>query len=57
MMSLRGDGFVSARHSRRAYLYACSTVKRFRAHKRCAALPWATLEGALNNQQDVVTVR
>lgn len=30
------------------------TVKKFPARTRCAALPWATLEGALNQQDSVV---
>lgn len=33
------------------------TVRRFPSRMDCAALPWATLEGALDNQQDTVFVR
>jgi nitrogen fixation protein NifU and related proteins len=32
------------------------TVKRFPARTRCAVLPWATLEAALNNKAEVVSV-
>jgi nitrogen fixation NifU-like protein len=33
------------------------TVQKFPSRNRCAALPWATLEGALDNSQDTVFVR
>ena len=32
------------------------TVRQFPARARCALLPWATLEGALDNQQEPVTL-
>ena len=33
------------------------TVQKYPSRVRCAALPWATLEGALDNLQDTVSVR
>ncbi len=33
------------------------TVRKFPSRHRCAVLPWATLEGALDNAQTVVSVR
>ena len=32
------------------------TVKRFPARTRCAVLPWVTLEAALNNDSQIVSV-
>lgn len=33
------------------------TVRKFPSRNRCAVLPWATLDGALDNSQTVISVR
>jgi nitrogen fixation protein NifU and related proteins len=54
-LSDRGDSQVhGVSREQRAIL---DTVRKFPSRYRCAVLPWATLEGALDNRQDTVFVR
>lgn len=49
--ALPGDGATTGQRA------IIATVRSFPARTRCAVLPWATLEGALDGREDAVIVR
>jgi nitrogen fixation NifU-like protein len=53
---LNGAREVSSQEIGAERLALLDTVRRFPTRIRCAVLPWVTLEAALKNQADPVTV-
>jgi nitrogen fixation NifU-like protein len=53
---LNGAHEVSSQEIGAERLALLDTVRRFPTRTRCAVLPWVTLEAALKNQADPVTV-
>ena len=55
--SLNGRADVAASDIVPEHRAIVATVRKYPARARCAHLPWATLEGALDNRQEAVLVR
>ena len=51
---LKSGGDAPSHAPSAEHLAMLETVRKFPARTRCAALPWATLEGALNDKDAVV---